>query len=282
LLRHGRFVADFCYFFGENTARFVPGRKQVQPALPAGCDFDGINAEVILSRLSCKEGRPVLPDGQTYRYLVVPSTPGWNVTLPVLRKLSQLVRDGMTMIGAKPGGAPGLGETAKEIRQRQETIDALWGGDAAGTLNRKVGKGRVISGDSLAGILAADGLSPDVAPAGAASPGWDAVDWIHRRSDEADIYFLANSSSNVIRQTISFRVSGRQPELWNPLTGARRALPEFVSTNGWTAIPVVLEPNGSAFVVFRDKIRKEGVKAQSVGPVNVDARNPTPVRLVRP
>ena len=140
----------------------------------------------------------------------------------------------------------------------------------------------MISGDSLAGILAADGLSPDVAPAGAASPGWDAVDWIHRRSDDADIYFLANSSSNVIRQTISFRVSGRQPELWNPLTGARRALPEFVSTNGCTAIPVVLEPNGSAFVVFRDKIRKEGVKAQSVGPVNVDARNPTPVRLVRP
>ena len=274
LLRHGRFVADFCYFFGEDTARFVPGRKQVKPALPAGCDFDGINAEVILSRLSCKDGRPVLPDGQAYRYLVVPSVPGWNVTLPVLRKLSKFVHAGMTVIGAKPGGPPGLRETAEEIRQRQEIIEALWGGDAAGTLNRRVGKGRVISGDSLAGILAADGLTPDVAPVGAASPGWDAVDWIHRRSNDADIYFLANSSSNVVRQTIVFRVAGRQPELWNPLTGTRRALPEFVSTNGCTTVPVMLEPNGSAFVMFRDKIRKQAVKVQSATPINFPELKP--------
>ena len=114
LLRHGRFVADFCYFFGEDTARFVPGRKQVKPALPAGSDFDGINAEVILSRLSCKDGRPVLPDGQAYRYLVVPSVPGWNVTLPVLRKLSKFVRAGMTVIGAKPGVLPLIGAAVAE------------------------------------------------------------------------------------------------------------------------------------------------------------------------
>jgi hypothetical protein len=261
LLRHGRFVADFCYFFGEDTARFVPGRRQVRPALPAGCDFDGINAEVILSRLSCKDGRLHLPDGQTYRYLVLPSKPGWNVTLPVLRKLSQLVHDGMTIIGAQPGGSPGLGETAEEIRQRQKIADALWGGDDAGMSDRKVGNGRVISGKSLAGILAADGIPQDVAPVGTISPGWD-VDWIHRRSDEADIYFLANCSPNVIRQTVSFRVAGRQPEWWDPLTGSRRALPEYMSTNGCTSVPVVLEPNESAFVVFRDGI------PQSAGQVN--------------
>jgi hypothetical protein len=274
LLRHGRFVADFCYFFGEDTACFVPGRKQVQPALPAGCDFDGINAEVILSRLSCKDGRPVLPDGQAYRYLVVPSVPGWNVTLPVLRKLSKFVRDGMTVIGAKPGGPPGLRETAKEIRQRQEIIEALWGGDVAGKLNRRVGKGRVISGDSLAGILAADRVSSDVAPTGTASPGWESVDWIHRRSNDADIYFLANSSSNVVRQTIAFRVAGRQPELWNPLTGTRRALPEFLSTNGCSTVPLKFEPNGSAFVVFRGQIRKQVGSVQSAGQVNFPELKP--------
>jgi hypothetical protein len=268
LLRHGHFVADFCYFFGEDTARFVPGRRQVQPALPAGCDFDGINAEVILSRLSCKDGHAVLPGGQAYRYLVVPSAPGWNASLPVLRRLSELIHEGMTVIGAKPGDPPGLAEAAEEIRQRQEIVDALWGGDAAGKWNRKVGKGRVISGDSLDGILAADGLSPDVAPVGVPSPGWKSVDWIHRRSDDADIYFLANSSSNVMWQTIAFRVSGRQPEWWNPLTGTRRALPEFVCSNGSIAVPLVLEPNESAFVVFRDKIRKQTGSTQSVGQVN--------------
>jgi hypothetical protein len=255
LLRQGRFVADFCYFFGEETARFVPGRKQVQPALPAGCDFDGINAEVILSRLSCKNGLAVLPDGQTYRYLVLPSTAGWNVTGPVLQKLSTLVHSGMTVIGAKPGDSPRLGETVEQTRKSREIADALWGNDAQAMIDRKVGKGRVIAGKELNKILASDGVAPDVACVGEGASKGDSLSWIHRRSDDTDIYFLANASASAVRQTISFRITGRQPELWDPVTGQQRELSDFESGNGCTAVPLEFEPYGSVFVVFRKDIR---------------------------
>jgi hypothetical protein len=76
----------------------------------------------------------------------------------------------------------------------------------------------VISGDTLAYILAADGVSPDVAPVGAASSGWESVDWIHRRSNDADIYFLANSCTNVVRQMIAFRAT---PPFYLSQTGSQ-------------------------------------------------------------
>ena len=44
---------------------------------------------------------------------------------------------------------------------------------------------------------------------------------------EADIYFVANREDRPVEATCTFRVSGKAPELWDPLTGQMRALPEF-------------------------------------------------------
>ena len=57
LLQHGDFVADAAYFVGEGACRFVPGKSFLKPALPAGYDYDGINAEVLRTR-GQREGRP--------------------------------------------------------------------------------------------------------------------------------------------------------------------------------------------------------------------------------
>jgi hypothetical protein len=262
LLRQGRFVADFCYFFGEDTARFVPGRRQVRPALPAGYDFDGINAEVILSRLACKQGLATLPDGQAYRYLVLPTVDAWPVTLPVLEKLLELVGDGLTVIGARPGASPRLMETVEEGRKRQKLVDGLWGAAGAARVDRHVGKGRVIAGMPLAELLASERLASDVAPCGAPEPGWEEVSWIHRRSEDAEFYFLANAGTGSVRQAVSFRVTGRRPELWDPLTGARRALPEWSASKEVTTVPLFLEPSGSLFVLFRERDQRTEVRGQ--------------------
>jgi hypothetical protein len=131
LLRQGHSVADCCYFFGEDTAQFVPGRKEVQPALPAGYEFDGINAEVILTRLTCRDGLATLPNGQAYRYLVLPAAKGWPVTLPVLEKLAGLVAEGLTVIGPRPGPSPRLLDPAADGERREGIIRSLWGDDAA-------------------------------------------------------------------------------------------------------------------------------------------------------
>ena len=92
LLQSGRFIADAAYFTGEEGPNTLPARQRLQPQLPAGYDYDGCDATVLLNRMSVKDGRVVLPDGVSYRILVLPDSP--FMTPKVARKVRDLVADG--------------------------------------------------------------------------------------------------------------------------------------------------------------------------------------------
>ena len=92
------------------------------------------------------------------------------------------------------------------------------------------------------------------------------IDFIHRTADGTEIYFLANRKDQAATLEATFRVSGRQPELWDPVSGQRRDLPRFESKNGCTTVPLEFEPNGSMFVVFRKALA--GTDLRAVRPAN--------------
>ena len=73
LLRSGKFVADVLFYNGDWAPNLVE-QKHVDPALGKGYDYDVCNEEVLLTRLSVKNGRLTLPDGMSYRVLVLPDT----------------------------------------------------------------------------------------------------------------------------------------------------------------------------------------------------------------
>jgi hypothetical protein len=50
--------------------------------------------------------------------------------------------------------------------------------------------------------------------------------------------------------TATFRISGRRPECWDPVNGVRRSLPEYVTGESTTTVPLQFGPYGSMFVVF--------------------------------
>lgn len=79
--------------------------------------------------------------------------------------------------------------------------------------------------------------------------------WTHRRDGERDIYFVANPEDRAVGASCTFRVSGKAPELWDPLSGGIRPLPEFSERDGRTIVPLRFEPHGSLFVVFQAPIR---------------------------
>ena len=72
LLQQGLFVADLAYYYGEGAPATVPFWKQVNPSRRRGYNYDYLNTEVLLNRVSVKDGRLVLPDGMSYRVLVLP------------------------------------------------------------------------------------------------------------------------------------------------------------------------------------------------------------------
>jgi hypothetical protein len=248
MLQQGRFVADAVYYYGDHVPNFAQ-LKQSDPArvLP-GYDYDVATEEVVLTRMEVSEGRIVLPDGMSYRVLVLPDRA--SISLPVLRKIRELVAAGATVMGPKPTRATGLRGFPACDQEVNRLADELWGeGDKpVPPRSRPFGSGRVLSGVTAREVLLADGVPPDFEFAGGA-PG-TALDYIHRATDEADIYFVANRSNRFEPVVCRFRVADRVPELWDPVTGGRRVLPAFERVGGRTMVPLEFTPFGSWFVVF--------------------------------
>jgi len=245
MLQSGLFVADVLYYNGDWAPNLV-GLKHVDPSLGKGYDYDVCNAEALLTRLSAKNGRLVLPDGMSYGLLVLPDTDGMPVE--VARKIRELVEGGAVVVGRKPGRDPGLRNYPDCDREVKKIAEEVWGGcDGQNTKERRFGRGRVIWGRGLREVLIAEGIQPDFEHTGGVGTF---IDFIHRKSGGTEIYFLANRNGREETVHCSFRVKDRQPELWDPVTGMVRELTQFEQKDGRTSIPLKFEPNGSMFVVF--------------------------------
>ncbi len=70
-----------------------------------------------------------------------------------------------------------------------------------------------------------DGIAPDFECSGTSEQG--VIDYIHRKQGDADIYFIASRWQRVEKVQCTFRVAGKQPELWDPVSGKIRDLKDF-------------------------------------------------------
>ena len=256
MLRQGLFAADVLFYNGDQCPNFVPP-KHVDPSLGLGYDYDVCNSEIILTRLGVKNGKIVLPDGMRYRMMVLPDST--TMTVEVLRKLRKLVGDGMTLVGPKPEAAPGLTDYPRCDQEVKALAAELWGAcDGKTVTEHAVGKGRVVWGITPRELLARAGIKPDFSCAGEKPDSF--IDWIHRSVAGGEIYFVANRLSRTQKTTCTFRVGGMRPELWDPVTGTMRELPEFDDKDGLTSVPLQLDPYESAFVVFQKRSQRNQVK----------------------
>ena len=236
---------------------FIPHATQSDPAhvLP-GYDYDVVTEECLLKRMSVRKGRLVLADGMSYRVLVLPARQ--SISLPVLRKLRQLVKAGATVVGPKPVGTHSLTGYPKSEAEVARLAGELWGNcDGVTIKQHPFGKGRVFDGLTAREVLLADGIKPDFDPGAGdvtrptGSPTLPLLDYIHRSTPAADIYFVANPSNNWAEAKCSFRVSGQAPELWDPVSGTIRRDPAWSETPGQTTLSLQFAPYGSTFVIFR-------------------------------
>ena len=247
LLQQGLFVADVCYYYGDDVPNFVP-LKSVDPSLGPGYDYDVVNTEVILTRMSVKDGLITLPDGMSYRLLVLPDWPMMRVN--VLKKLTELVHAGATIVGPRPLKAAGLADYPRCDLVVRELADLLWGPCDSKSIKENVyGKGRIFWGVPLHDILLADGVPPDFEyQSRHEGTMWEHV---HRKTADADIYFVFNRNNCWGESECTFRVKDVAPELWLADTGETAAIVRHDFVDGRVKIPMRLAPYGSAFVVFR-------------------------------
>ncbi len=250
LLQKGTHVADFAYFVGEGSLKFVPSKEFLKPAIPDGFDYDGINAEVLLSMATVVDKKLVMTNGITYRYLVLPEIKNWDISVLLLKKLKEFVETGLTIIGNRPSHSTGLKDYLSNDKQINDLCNYLWGKDNTNSGVRNVRKGRVIWGKTIAEITQMDQVITDIDFSDADHP--PLFQWIHNHDDKTDIYFISNNNPDTKNSAqIAFRISGKKPELWNPITGKTENLKQWKMENGNTKIPLYFEPKESYFIIFK-------------------------------
>jgi hypothetical protein len=245
----------------------VPNFAQLKMSDPAkvlpGYDYDVITADALLTRATVRDGRIVLPDGMSYRVLVLPDRAA--ISLPVLRKVKELVEAGATVVGTRPADATGLMDFPQSDTEVTRLANDLWGPvKGVGGNEHQVGRGRVVSGKTARDVLLTAGVKPDFDYVAEHADAM--LDFIHRTDGNAEIYFVANRSNRWESARCTFRVSARAPELWDAVSGQRRFAPAYQEWDGRITLQLDFAPCGSWFVVFRQPASAHPAIAQSNTP----------------
>lgn len=253
LLQQGINVADVLVFTGEsspNTAFLFPEIKSM------GYDYDLIGANK-LAALFVKDGNICTPVGGRYKVLVLPES-SW-ITPKTLKIIEKLVKSGAKVIGKRPSKSPSL--------KNYPSCD-----NEVKTITSKMWNGNLIKSISISEHLQ-DNITPDFKIIKGSE---DDISFIHRKTEKADIYFIANGKKQSRVISCSFRVLGKQPEFWHAETG-KITYPAVWKENddGTTTLPVRLEAEEAVFVVFKDS----SVHKNNLTSVKTDLEYPTPEPL---
>jgi hypothetical protein len=239
LMQQGRYVADIAYLYGEDanaTSLFAT----TSPTIPSGYSFDFLNADALVHLISVRDGKLVTPAGAQYRILALdPSTR--LMSLPVLRKIRELVRYGAVVVGSRPLRTPSLADDEGAFL---ELVNEIWG---AGGTEHLAGTGQVLDSMPIGDALKRIGVDPDVTFDGAMNPE---LRFAHRSVKDGDVYFVSNGAAHSRELNVSFRVSGRIPELWRADTGTVEPV-SYQMADGRTTLQLRLGAEDAIFVVFR-------------------------------
>ncbi|MCE5268054.1 MAG: hypothetical protein LLG00_09230 [Planctomycetaceae bacterium] len=249
MLRRGLPVADILYLAPEGAPHVFRSPQSATRGNPPdrlGYNFDGCAPETLIERATAKDGQLFLPDGMTYRLLVLPACDTMTPTL--LHKITALADGGVTIVGRPPRRSPSLSDYPKCDEIVKKLADALWA------------KGRILVPPPPKDRASPFDIYPEYhVPADALTrlnvpPDFEAdkpLRYIHRRDNDTDIYFVTNGTNATVDAACTFRVSGKLPEIWDPLTGQIRNTSAFSQQHGRTTVPLRFNPTGSMFIVFR-------------------------------
>lgn len=253
LLQKGLFVADLC---------FLQLWQQRNTPIPEGYKANVCNDKELMTRFSVQNNQLTLPDGMTYRLLVLPNFP--RIELALARKIASLVKEGAVIVGNGFAGSPGLKNYKKENDEVLKISQFLFGdldaNQRPGKGVRNVGKGKVYSGFTPKEALISENISKDME----VLDDEKGISWLHRRDGKSHFYFISNQSGIQNSVRLSFRIQGMQPEIWNPATGEIHNALLWEINGDRTIVSLEMNPMDAYFVVFRHKTTHKSGKLTAI------------------
>ena len=242
LLERGRSVSDVLWYLGDEISH----KPNQEYPFPDGYKYDYCNPDVLLNRLSVKEGLVVTPEGLSYRFIWIPENK--RMRPETLERLYALIQEGATVVANAPQRIATL-KGGEENQQRfNQAVDNIWSKAQAGKVT-SIGKGRLLSGVLLEDALQMLGVKPDVQ---------GEVRWLHRQTEGADWYFVTPMKQQAFSGKVTFRAEGAA-EWWNPVTGETAPL-KAERQGEYATVELDLPKAGSGFVVFRQDKQQQDME----------------------
>lgn len=266
MMQQGQAVADILYLTPEGAPMvFTPPSDALEEngAIPdkKGYGFDACSPKMLMERATAENGKLVFPGATSYEILVLPNFE--TMTPELLEKISILAEKGVRIIGAPPLKSPSLVDYPNCDIRVNEMAEKLWGSlqSPSEITEHKHGEGKIYWGGELTHIHSdelypfykhtADLLSELNIPEDFSSKN-NTIRFGHRKTEESNIYFIANRTDSFQATECTFRSEG-EPELWLGTSGECRKIPNYSVENGLTTIPLEFFPYESFFVTFSGK-----------------------------
>ncbi|MEO8237348.1 MAG: glycosyl hydrolase [Flavobacterium sp.] len=221
-----------------------------------GYQYDSFNSDVLINNAKVENGKITFNGGISYGALLFPGShkmaPNKMISLASAEKILQLLKDGGTIfIDEKPNLQPGI-QTEADQKKWQNVVDEIWN-NPSNVSSWKIGQGTVIKLPYLGNDFKEIGIEQDVYFPKLNRTESETIAWTHRKSETEDIYFISNQ--NLAKRTFeaSFRITGKMPEWYNPVTDKTSVLQNWKQENGRTIVALSLVENESGFVIFKDK-----------------------------
>jgi hypothetical protein len=249
MMQQGRAVNDVLYFYGDNIPNFARLKNDDPAHVLPGYDYDVTSEDALLRTIRAEGPELVGPSGVRWHVLVLPKTR--RISFAVLDLIDRYVKGGGAVSGPPPNSTTGMISPTEQSRFDAQAAK-LWSSCASGP-SHTYGAGHVFCTEDTHNALAALNLAPDftLIPTPAAKPtSTTGVDYIHRRTATADIYFIRNAASTPADITAAFRINAKRAALWDAVTGTTSPLPLTSSTSTQSRAQLHLPPFGSTFVIF--------------------------------
>jgi len=268
MMQQGQAVSDILYLTPEGAPMvFTPPADALEEngAIPdkKGYGFDGCSPKMLMERATVVDGRIVFPGASSYEIMVMPNFE--TMTPELLEKIMTLVAQGAKIIGIPPVKSPSLVNYPDCDTQVRKLAEKLWRTlqPPLKKTERKFGSGTVYLGGKLHNLsddelypsykntielLAGLGVSEDFKSEN------NSIRFGHRKTDDKDIYFIANRTNDFQKTTCTFRAVG-EPELWITTTGEIRKIKNYKVENGLTTIPIEFFPYESFFITFSNNTK---------------------------
>lgn len=266
MMQQGQAVSDILYLTPEGAPMiFTPPADALveNEMIPdkKGYGFDGCSPKMLMDWATVENGKIAFPGATSYEIMVLPNFE--TMTPELLRKITSLVEKGAKVIGVPPLKSPSLVNYPNCDNEVKNLAEKLWGALQTPTEFNEIsfGAGSVFWGGNLVSeelyptykstveLLSKLNIAEDFKSAS------NTIRFGHRKTDDKDIYFIANRTNDFQKTACTFRAVG-EPEIWIGTTGETRKLTNYRVENGMTTIPMEFFPYESFFVTFSGKAHK--------------------------